>query len=149
MKIFVSSKSADFHSFFVNFTWCIGVENPSYWARPQGCLTQQHSNQNKMMNENIDSMCTGFPVTSKHDWGSQREMTSESRGACRCMSPLLPKVILTGCGVCSSLVPCHIFPRGLRSKTIDSSLITWLVFNVWTCFFPSMGVSKLRKRGLQ
>lgn len=46
----------------------------------------------------------------------------------RRMAPLLPKVIVACCGVCTSLVPRHIFFTGLRSKTINSWLMTLLNF---------------------
>lgn len=103
--------------------------------RPKGHVTQQQSNDQSEQNHkwkqhwlHVDFWWQLVDTPTHSNSESQRETTTESRVG-RWMAPLLPKVILTGCGVCSSLVPCHIFPSSLRSKTIDSLLITQFVFN--------------------
>lgn len=130
-----------FYLLFANFTWRMKVETYSVWARPKGHVTQQYSNDRSEQNDewkqhwfHVDWISSDSPWIHQSTTGKAKEkrpLKAEGRWT----APLLPKVILTGCGVCSSLVPCHIFPRSLRSKTIDSSLITWLVFNVWIWFY--------------
>lgn len=91
----------------------------------EGNVTQHNQSEQKSQMETALTPC--WLDVQQQQWKPQRNDHWKQREGRR-VAPLLPKVLLTGCGVCSSLVPWHIFPRSLRSMTIDSLLITWLVF---------------------
>lgn len=102
-----------------------GVRTLFRWG---SSVTQQHTDEKSEPNHEWSQpwwVHAGWISGESPKQKQRKPLRKQEGGGC---SPVLPKVIVTCCGVCSSLVPRHIFSTGLRSKTINSLLIICLHF---------------------